>query len=72
VSLSKDLEDLRLSHVSLGSALEGSTVDEVKHHAVGQLLSVLIRRVGCAEFAQVEALGNTFRLLLGVSGTPLD
>ena len=59
------LQNLSLRRVCLASTLQGSAVDEIQDNAVGQLLSILVRGVRCAEVAEVEALHNALLIMLG-------
>jgi hypothetical protein len=45
------LQNLGLRNVRLARTLQRPSVDEVQHHAVWQLLSVLVGWVRCAELA---------------------
>lgn len=50
VSLFKDVQYVCLCRRSFASALERTTIDKVKHNAIGQFLPVLIGWIGSAEF----------------------
>lgn len=64
----RTLQDLDLRRVGFASALQGPAVDKVQHHAVGELLSVLVGRIGGLEFTEMESLDSA--LLLIVSNNP--
>jgi hypothetical protein len=50
------LQNLGLRNVRFARTLQRSAVDKIEHYAVGQLLSVLVGWIRCAELAEVEAL----------------
>lgn len=53
------LQDVGLQGGGLASTLQRPAVDEVKDHAVGELLLVLVGRVGSLELGEVEAFSKT-------------
>lgn len=53
------LQNLSLPNVRLACALQGTPVHEIQDHAVGKFLAILVRRVRCAEVAEMESLDNS-------------
>ena len=58
------LQNLGLRNVRLACALQGSSVHEIKHYAVGKFLTILVRWVWGAEVAKVEALDDALLVML--------
>lgn len=60
------LQHLRLRRIRLTRTLQRPSVTKIQHHAIRQLLAVLVRWIRGAELAEVEALDDS--LFVGARG----